>query len=161
MNFMRRFISGLFLVLSLMTITSGAVQAQLRSDSTTGNPFSRFYNDTFGQVYDTDPNKNLESTLPTAIGNVIRIALSFIGVILLVLMVYAGFLWLTAGGNDDQVATSKKLIKNGVIGMAIALSAFVLTNFVVNELNKALGAPAAGSEGGSGLQGGSGTPLQR
>lgn len=154
MNFMRRFISGLFLALSLMTLTSGVVNAQLKNDSTTGNPFSRFYQSTFGSVYEIEDAASLEQTLPTAIGRVINIFLSFIGVILLVLMVYAGFLWLTAGGNDDQVGHAKQLIRNGVIGMAIALSAFVLTTFVVDQLNRALapapsqtGAPAVGPGG--------------
>lgn len=140
MNFLRRFVSGLFLALSLMTISSGVVHAQLKDK----NIFGKYYESTFGQVYDVGA-KNLDETLPTSIGRVINIALSFIGVILLVLMVYAGFLWLTAGGNDDQVGHAKQLIKNGVIGMAIALSAFVLTNFIVAQLNNALNVGAGGS----------------
>lgn len=156
MNIMRRFVSGLFLALSLMTMMSGAVHAQLKNDGGI-NPFTKYYQNTFGNVYDIDTDKRLEDTLPTAIGKVIGIALSFIGVILLVIMVYAGFLWLTAGGNDDQVGDAKNLIRNGVIGMAIALSAFVLTNFIVNQLNSALESDGVSSGGGgSGLDAGTG-----
>lgn len=53
-------------------------------------------------------------------------------------MVYSGILWLTAGGNEDQVADAKQRIKNAVIGMLIALSAFIITNFVVQSLSKVL-----------------------
>ena len=35
------------------------------------------------------------------IARIIRVALSLVGIILVVLMIYAGYLWMTAGGNDE------------------------------------------------------------
>ena len=154
---MRRFFSGFLVSASLLLFVVGTAHAQLNTTGN-GNPFAKFYTNTFGQVYNITQNDSttLQKTLPSAIGQVIAIMLSFIGVILLVLMVYSGFLWLTAGGNDEQVAKAKKNIYNAVIGMAIALSAFVLTNFIVNQLNNVLTAGANGTSGtgtGTGTQG--------
>src|SRR3989344_4954423 len=57
------------------------------------------------------------------IGRIIRAVLGLLGVIAVGLIVYAGFLYMTAGGNEDRVATAKKIMINAVIGLAIILSA--------------------------------------
>ncbi len=130
---MKRVLASLFLSLALLAGGAGIANAQLKSDVFTGKAKEYFKN-----VYDTESAKSLDQTLPAAVGAIISAVLGLVGVILLVIMVYAGFLWLTAGGNDDQVAHAKQLIKNGVIGMAITLSAFVITQFVVNQLTSAI-----------------------
>lgn len=117
-------------------------QAQLKSDS-----FTKYSQEAFKNVYETDPGNKLEKSLPAAIGNVISIALSFIGVILLVILVYAGFLWLTAGGNEEQVGRAKKLIKNGIIGLTISLAAYLITSFVVQQVQQSVGAQASTTTG--------------
>ncbi len=67
----------------------------------------------------------------------IRIALSLIGIILLVIMVYAGFRWMTAGGNEDQVNEAKSWIRNAVIGLFIVIIAYALSSFVIDQLYRA------------------------
>lgn len=68
------------------------------------------------------------------VANVINVALSILGTILLVIIIYAGFLWMTAGGNDERITQAKKLIMNGVVGLAIVLSSYAITYFVVTRL---------------------------
>ena len=70
----------------------------------------------------------------TIIGRIIYVALGIIGTVLLVIIVYAGFLWMTAGGNEDRVAEAKKWITNAVIGLAIVLSAYAITYFIITQL---------------------------
>jgi hypothetical protein len=72
--------------------------------------------------------------LPTRVGNLIRIVLGILGVILVVIVVYAGYLWMTAGGDDDQVKKAKSFMTNAVIGLIIMLSAYAITEFVVDKL---------------------------
>ena len=71
------------------------------------------------------------TTLSANIGSFIKIALSFVGVIFLALMVYAGFLWLTARGESEPVEKAGKIIKTAVIGFIITVGAYSITNFVV------------------------------
>ncbi|MFH0854029.1 MAG: hypothetical protein V1891_00850 [bacterium] len=71
------------------------------------------------------------------VAEIIKYALSFLGIIFLVLILYGGFLWMTAGGNDDKVAQSKTIIINGVIGLIIILSAYAITYFVLENIIKA------------------------
>lgn len=72
--------------------------------------------------------------LPVIIGGIIRAALGLIGVILVVLIIYAGFLWMTAAGEEEKVTKAKDIIKNCIIGIVIIFAAYAITNFVVNSI---------------------------
>jgi len=50
------------------------------------------------------------------------------------LILYGGFKWMTAGGNEEQVGEAKKIIISGVIGLIIILSAYAIANFVVGAI---------------------------
>ncbi|MDQ5919407.1 MAG: hypothetical protein QG668_134, partial [Patescibacteria group bacterium] len=56
------------------------------------------------------------------IGNLINIFFSVLGVLLLLYILYAGYLWMTAGGEQEQVEKAKSYIKNAVIGLLIMVS---------------------------------------
>jgi len=73
--------------------------------------------------------------------NIIKIVLGFLGVIFLGLLVYAGFKYMTAAGNEDSVADAKKIIIQAVIGLVIVISAYSLTVFISNHLLNAVGQP--------------------
>jgi len=60
---------------------------------------------------------------------IIRILLTLLGTVFLALIVYAGYLWMTAGGNEEQVTKSKKLLSQSIIGLIIVFSAYSITIF--------------------------------
>lgn len=72
--------------------------------------------------------------LNTQVGSIIGLILSFIGVIFLVLMIYAGISWMTAAGNQEKVTKAKDLIINAIIGLIIVLAAYAITSFIGNQL---------------------------
>jgi len=63
---------------------------------------------------------------------VIQAVLGFLGVIFIILVIYGGILWMTAGGNEQQVEKAQKILKNSVIGLAIVLLAYAISVFVIN-----------------------------
>lgn len=75
-----------------------------------------------------------EAQLPELVGNFIGAALGLLGVVLVVLIVYAGFIWMTAQGNDEKIKKAKGMITSAVIGMIIIFAAYAITNFVVDAL---------------------------
>lgn len=74
----------------------------------------------------------------TIIGNVIRVFLSILGVILLGLIIYAGYLWMTAGGDPEKVQKAKDVIIRAVIGLLIVMASFAITTFLMRTLSDAI-----------------------
>lgn len=75
-----------------------------------------------------------DRTLPLIVATLIRQALGLMGVLLVVIIIYAGFLWMTAGGNDEKVTKAKKWLTNAVIGVVIIFLAYAITTFVVEAV---------------------------
>ncbi|MFA5061571.1 MAG: hypothetical protein WC526_00255 [Patescibacteria group bacterium] len=71
------------------------------------------------------------------VAQIIYVALGLLGTIFIVLTVYAGFLWMTAGGNEDNIAKAKKILMASVIGLAIILVSYSITWFVFNAITGA------------------------
>ncbi len=88
-----------------------------------------------GELQDAQTTSGLKKvSLETTIGNMINGALGFVGIIFLVLMIYAGYLWMTAAGNEEQVAKAKKLIRAAIIGIIIVTFSYAITGFVIELL---------------------------
>ena len=68
------------------------------------------------------------------VGNIIYIALSVLGLIFLVLIVYGGYIWMIARGDEAKVEKAKDTMTNSMIGLVIVLGAYAITYFVVNQL---------------------------
>ncbi|MFA5130828.1 MAG: pilin [Patescibacteria group bacterium] len=76
------------------------------------------------------------------IGRIIQIALSFLGVIALILIMYAGFLWMTSAGDEDKISRAKSTLQSAVIGLIIILSAWAITTFILSRLFGVIGGTA-------------------
>lgn len=74
------------------------------------------------------------TSLPQRIGIIIRAVLGLLGIVVVIIIIYAGFTWMTAGGDKDKVGEARKWITNAVIGLAIILSAYAITDFVIEKL---------------------------
>jgi len=68
------------------------------------------------------------------IGTAISIILGVLGVILVLIVIYAGFWWMTAQGDEKKVEKAKKMIYNAIIGLVIIFAAYAITNFVLDQL---------------------------
>lgn len=75
-----------------------------------------------------------QNDLKTGIGQLINVALGFLGIVAVIIVLFGGFKWMTAGGNDEKVGEAKRLIIAGIIGLAIILSAYAITSFVLQSL---------------------------
>ncbi len=69
----------------------------------------------------------------------IRAILGFLAIIFIALMIYAGYLWLTAGGNDEQASKARRVISAAIIGIAIILFSYMITIFVFRGALNAAG----------------------
>ncbi len=74
------------------------------------------------------------TSIPGALGKIIGAGLSLIGVLFLVLMIYGGFRWMIARGNDTEIEKAKHLIEAAIMGLIIVVAAYAITTFVGNIL---------------------------
>lgn len=65
---------------------------------------------------------------------IINVALGFLGLIAVVIVLVGGFKYMISGGNEEKTAEAKNLIVSGIIGLAIILSAWAITSFVIGQL---------------------------
>jgi hypothetical protein len=92
--------------------------------------------------------------LPIVIGRIVRIILSFLGLIAIIIIVYGGILWMTSGGSPDKISKAKKIMINGLIGLLIIVLAFAIASFILYLLGQITGTGTGGGPGGPGGGGG-------
>ncbi len=76
------------------------------------------------------------SCLATVTGTAINVVLGLSGIILLGYILYAGFLWMTSGGEMEKAKEARTMISNAVIGLIILISAFAISSFVLGALTR-------------------------
>lgn len=96
--------------------------------------------------YETDQSKaDLNAIVTTAI----KAFLGLLGVVVLGLIVYGGFRWMNAQGNEEEITKAKDIITQAIVGLVIVMAAYAITTFVSTRLedatlNATTTAPAAG-----------------
>lgn len=68
------------------------------------------------------------------IARIIRTAMSLLGIIAVLIILYGGFKWMTSQGSDEAVGDAKKIITAGIIGLVIILTAYAIASFVISSL---------------------------
>ena len=67
------------------------------------------------------------------IGKAIKVIMSIVGSIALVMFVYAGGLWMVAGGNAQQTTKAMKTMVWSAIGLIVILSSYSIVNFIFSN----------------------------
>jgi len=74
------------------------------------------------------------------IANIIRLVMGFLGIVMVIITLWGGFLWLTSGMDDEKkISQAKKLLISGIIGAIIAFTSYSLAWFLVQQIIKATG----------------------
>ncbi len=77
------------------------------------------------------------SDLRQTIANIINVALGFLGIIAVIIVLVGGFKYMIAGGDDSKTKEARGWIISGIIGLAIILSGWAITSFVIGQLIEA------------------------
>jgi hypothetical protein len=88
----------------------------------------------------TIDNPFKSKTIPALVESIIKEILIPIGaVVAVVMIIFSGFLFVTAQGNETQITKAKESLKWALIGSAILLGAWVISEVIqgtINELKK-------------------------
>ncbi|MCX6785418.1 MAG: Ig-like domain-containing protein [Candidatus Komeilibacteria bacterium] len=111
------------------------------------------------QLASAQASLGLEITGSTGLGTrdlkdlivqIVNIVLGFLGIVAVIVILYGGFIWMTAGGEAEKIEKAKKIIINAAIGLAIILSAYGIVMFVVSRFGAATEQPLNGPGGNQG-----------
>lgn len=78
---------------------------------------------------------NASSGLPATVGTIIKSLLGLIGLIFVILIIYAGWLWMSSMGDTKNVDKAKTLIMNSVIGLLIIMASYAIATFIINIIS--------------------------
>ncbi len=77
---------------------------------------------------------NADATAVAIVGNLIGSFISLLGVIFMVLMIYGGFKWMMARGQEEEIKSAQGIIRSAIIGLILILLAYTITYFVTLAL---------------------------
>lgn len=63
---------------------------------------------------------------------IINWVLGFVGIIIFIIFLYAGFEYATAGGDETKTKTAQSRMANAIIGLIIIFFAFVASNAILS-----------------------------
>lgn len=75
-----------------------------------------------------------ETSFAKYLGTIVSAFLSLLGVIFVILIIYAGYNWMTASGEADKVEKAKKTIARSITGLIITISAYAIWALVVDKI---------------------------
>ena len=86
------------------------------------------------------------TTVPALIGRLITVAFPLVGSLFLIMFIWSGFQWLTAGGDPKKVQSAVTTMRNAVIGIAIVVGAYMIVSFLLNSGSVVLNAGIASQQ---------------
>lgn len=75
-----------------------------------------------------------QTNLILIIARLIRAFLGVVGIILTILVIYAGFVYMTSQGDATKIEKSKNTLKRAGIGLIIIFASFTITHFVIQSI---------------------------
>jgi len=81
---------------------------------------------------DTGSTESADGAIQTLITN----ALAFLGVVAVLFIIYAGFMILTAGWDDEKVKKGKSIIIQALIWIVIIFLAYSIVNWIFTFITK-------------------------
>ncbi len=86
----------------------------------------------------------------------VNMGLMFAGGVAVLFIVFGGYLYITAAGNDEQAEKGRKVLTNSIIGLVVIIMSSAIIAIVVNTIAK----PAENNSGGSSTKTTSNTTTQ-
>ena len=73
-------------------------------------------------------------TIQAVIGKYIKAGLSLVGLVFMIIIIYAGLSWLTSGGDSEYIKKARSWMIHGAIGFAVTMMAYLATHFAIEQI---------------------------
>lgn len=85
----------------------------------------------YSGVTGVKPQINLTAGVSQVVG-ITNFVISFLGVLSVLMLVYAAFLYALSGGNEEQTGKAKKILLTTVVGMLVIFGSFALVSTIIS-----------------------------
>jgi len=65
---------------------------------------------------------------------IIKFVVGFLGILAVIIILYAGFKWMFSGGSEEKIGEAKSMLIAGLIGLIIIVFAYIIANFVISSI---------------------------
>jgi Type IV secretion system pilin len=141
---MRKIISTLLISLSLLLLPTMAY-----ADSTAAKDAAQCGINAAAGVAGCDAPGNGGTSIGDLITKIINILSMLVGAIAVIMLIVAGFRYVTSAGSDQGTAAAKKTITYAIVGLIVVTLAQVIVHFVINAVVNDNPSPASPSSAGS------------
>jgi len=125
---MKKYFKKIVILISLATILALPYIVLAESQSTVNLK-------QVGEKGDTPPwSGATDTSLAGIVSIVIQAFLGLLGVLFLTYLLYAGYHWMTAQGDEKKVDKAKDTITRAVIGIIITIGAYAISYYVLEKL---------------------------
>ena len=62
--------------------------------------------------------------------NILNASLSLVFLVVLGLLIYGGYFWMTSMGNDEKIKKSKQILTSAIVGLIVVLLSISIVNFI-------------------------------
>ena len=76
------------------------------------------------------------SDLRDTIRRLLNVILGFLGIITVVMVIYGGFIWLTAAGNEDAVGKGRHTLLWAALGAILIGIAWTVSSYILSVAEK-------------------------
>lgn len=90
--------------------------------------------DRSASAFGSASHRTTETTLTQFVANILNVFFGLLGTIFIILLVYGGYVWMTAAGNSEKVEKAQHTIRVAIIGLVIIASAYAITYFIFSRL---------------------------
>lgn len=96
-----------------------------------------YFNPLGGSTYGTFSSTGLGTTNPTVVAaQLVNVFLRVLGLLCLLLMLYAGWRWVWARGNTEEIAQSKEILRGTIIGLIVILGSYGIMQWIFYYLTR-------------------------
>jgi hypothetical protein len=115
-------------------VASSVLAVECNGDTTSPlGPFHRV-GCTSGLAGDVEGDTSIER-LANVFGMIVSVILGFVGVVFMIMGLWAGYLWMTARGSSEKISQAQDMLRNAIIGVIIVLSIFAITRTVLSNVS--------------------------
>lgn len=124
-----KYFAALIFLLSILAIP--AITPAQATTTASNKLLQRLTNVASQGGYQTNEAK---ASTPIIIGTIIGAFLGFLGVTFIIILIIAGFGYMRARGNEEEIRKAIDSIREAIIGLVIAMSSYAIWNFIFKNI---------------------------